>query len=97
LQELNSDKRFSIPIIFEFSKFLEPTSICLVSITLTVLPLGYGNIIDMDAELVVPNTTLSVYENAIFPWRGESMSWFRDELVNNAYRFDFPIHKPFIN
>ncbi len=30
-----------------------------------------------------------------FPWRGESMSWFRDELVNNAYKFDFPIHKPF--
>jgi excinuclease ABC subunit A len=40
---------------------------------------------------------LSVFENAIFPWRGESMSWFRDELVNNAYKFDFPIHKPFIN
>ena len=56
---------------------------------------GYGNIIGIDAELVVPNTTLSVFENAIFPWRGESMSWFRDELVNNAYKFDFPIHKPF--
>jgi excinuclease ABC subunit A len=58
---------------------------------------GYGNIISIDAELVIPNTTLSVFENAIFPWRGESMSWFRDELVNNAYKFDFPIHKPFIN
>jgi excinuclease UvrABC ATPase subunit len=43
---------------------------------------GYGNIIGID-ELVVPNTTLSVFENAIFPWR-ESMSWFRDELVNKA-------------
>jgi excinuclease ABC subunit A len=53
----------------------------------------YGNIIGIDAELVVPNTTLSVYENAVFPWR--SMSWFRDELVNNAYKFDFPIHKPY--
>jgi excinuclease ABC subunit A len=43
----------------------------------------------------VPNTSLSIFENAIFPWRGESMSWFRDELVKNAYKFDFPIHKPY--
>ncbi len=56
---------------------------------------GYGNIIGIDHELVIPNTALSVYENAIYPWRGESMGWYRDELVNNAYKFDFPIHKPF--
>jgi excinuclease ABC subunit A len=56
---------------------------------------GYGNIIGIDEELVVPNTALSVYENAIFPWRGESMGWYRDQLVNNAYKFDFPIHKPY--
>ncbi|MEZ4837704.1 excinuclease ABC subunit UvrA [Flavobacterium sp.] len=55
---------------------------------------GYGNVIGIDEELVIPNTALSVYENAIFPWRGESMSWYRDQLVNNAYKFDFPIHKP---
>ncbi|SDH50828.1 excinuclease ABC subunit UvrA [Myroides phaeus] len=55
---------------------------------------GYGNIIGIDEELVIPNTGLSVYENAVFPWRGESMSWYRDQLVNNAYKFDFPIHKP---
>src|SRR6218665_1547629 len=56
---------------------------------------GYGNIIGIDEELVIPNTALSVYENAIFPWRGESMGWYRDQLVNNAYKFDFPIHKPY--
>jgi excinuclease ABC subunit A len=56
---------------------------------------GYGNIIGIDEELVIPNTALSVYENAIFPWRGESMGWYRDQLVNTAYKFDFPIHKPF--
>jgi excinuclease ABC subunit A len=56
---------------------------------------GYGNVIGIDEELVIPNTALSVYENAIFPWRGESMGWYRDQLVNNAYKFDFPIHKPF--
>ncbi|KRO67510.1 MAG: ABC-ATPase UvrA [Cryomorphaceae bacterium BACL21 MAG-121220-bin10] len=56
---------------------------------------GYGDIVGIDPELVVPNATLSVYDNAIFPWRGESMSFYRDQLVNSAYKFDFPIHKPF--
>lgn len=55
---------------------------------------GYGDTIGLDEDLIVPNTGLSVYENAIYPWRGETMSWFRDQLVNNAYKFDFPIHKP---
>ncbi|WP_046744733.1 excinuclease ABC subunit UvrA [Kordia zhangzhouensis] len=55
---------------------------------------GYGDVIGIDEDLVIPNTGLSVYENAIFPWRGESMGWYRDQLVNNAYKFDFPIHKP---
>lgn len=55
---------------------------------------GYGDVIGIDEDLVIPNTGLSVYEDAIFPWRGESMSWYRDQLVNNAYKFNFPIHKP---
>ncbi|WP_298392654.1 excinuclease ABC subunit UvrA [Flavobacterium sp.] len=56
---------------------------------------GYGNIIGIDEDLVIPNTALSVFENAIYPWRGESMGWYRDELINKAYKFDFPIHKPY--
>jgi excinuclease ABC subunit A len=56
---------------------------------------GYGDVIGIDEDLVIPNTALSIYENAIFPWRGESMSWYRDQLVNNSHKFDFPIHKPF--
>ncbi|MCH4553842.1 excinuclease ABC subunit UvrA [Aestuariibaculum lutulentum] len=56
---------------------------------------GYGDIIGIDEDLVIPNTALSIYENAIFPWRGESMSWYRDQLVNNSHKFDFPIHKPY--
>ncbi|WP_417291224.1 excinuclease ABC subunit UvrA [Corallibacter sp.] len=56
---------------------------------------GYGDIIGIDEDLVIPNTALSVYENAIFPWRGDSMSWYRDMLVNNSHKFDFPIHKPY--
>ncbi|MEW4924540.1 excinuclease ABC subunit UvrA [Algibacter sp. 2305UL17-15] len=56
---------------------------------------GYGDIIGIDEDLVIPNTGLSVYESAIFPWRGESMSWYKDQLVNNSHKFDFPIHKPY--
>lgn len=55
---------------------------------------GYGDVIGIDGDLVVPNTALSVYENAVFPWRGDSMGWYRDQLVNSAYKFNFPIHKP---
>lgn len=100
LQELNSDKRFSYSNNFELDgiSFLEP-NVHLFSFNnpYGACPVceGYGNIIGIDAELVIPNTSLSVFENAIFPWRGESMSWYRDELVKNAYKFDFPIHKPF--
>ncbi|WP_179335077.1 excinuclease ABC subunit UvrA [Winogradskyella costae] len=56
---------------------------------------GYGDVIGIDDDLVIPNTELSVFENAIFPWRGDSMSWYRDQLVNNSHEFDFPIHKPY--
>ncbi|MDM9631856.1 excinuclease ABC subunit UvrA [Robiginitalea aurantiaca] len=55
---------------------------------------GYGDVIGIDEDLVIPNTERSVYDNAIAPWKGESMSVYRDDLVNNAYTFDFPIHKP---
>ncbi|MEQ3691072.1 MAG: excinuclease ABC subunit UvrA, partial [Flavobacterium sp.] len=99
LQELNSEKRFSFSSNFDLDgmTFLEP-NIHLFSFNnpYGACPKceGYGNIIGIDEELVFPNTALSVYENGIYPWRGESMSWFRDELVNNAYKFDFPVHKP---
>ena len=56
---------------------------------------GYGDVIGLDRALVVPDTSLSVFENAIFAWRGETLSWYRDQLVNSAYKFDFPIHKPY--
>ncbi|MGB3774890.1 MAG: excinuclease ABC subunit UvrA [Leeuwenhoekiella sp.] len=56
---------------------------------------GYGDVIGIDEDLVIPNTSLSVYERAIFPWRGESMSYYNDQLINAAYKFDFPVHKPY--
>ncbi len=100
LQELNADKRMEYSNNFELDgiTFLEP-NLHLFSFNnpYGACPSceGYGNIIGIDAELVIPNTSLSIYENAIFPWRGESMSWYRDQLVNSAYKFDFPIHKPY--
>ena len=100
LQDLTTNNRFTYSNNFELDgiTFLEP-NVHLFSFNnpYGACPVceGYGNIIGIDDELVIPNTALSIYENAIFPWRGESMSWFRDELVNNAYKFDFPIHKPY--
>ena len=56
---------------------------------------GFGTIIGIDEDLVVPDKSLSVYDNAIACWRGEKMSKFRDHLVKVAHYFDFPIHKPY--
>lgn len=100
LQELNTDKRYSYSTNFELDgiTFLEP-NVHLFSFNnpYGACPQceGYGSVIGIDEELVIPNTALSVYENAIYPWRGESMSWYRDQLVNNSHKFDFPIHKPY--
>jgi excinuclease ABC subunit A len=99
LQEADSKKRLTFSGNFELDgmTFLEP-NVHLFSFNnpYGACPLceGYGNIIGIDPELVIPNTALSVFENGIYPWRGESMGWYRDQLVNNAYKFDFPIHKP---
>ena len=56
---------------------------------------GFGTIIGIDEDLVIPNKSLSIYEEAIACWKGEKMGEWRNELVMNAYKFDFPIHKPF--
>lgn len=99
LQSMDSQERFEFSANFELDglTFLEP-NVHLFSFNnpYGACPScdGFGNIIGIDEDLVFPNTALSVYENAVFPWRGESMGWYRDQLVNNAYKFDFPIHKP---
>ena len=100
LQEVTTNKRITYSNNFELDgiSFLEP-NVHLFSFNnpYGACPVceGYGSVIGIDEELVIPNTALSIYENAIYAWRGESMSWYRDELVNNAYKFDFPIHKPY--
>ncbi len=55
---------------------------------------GFGSIIGIDENLVVPNKKLSIYQDAIACWKGEKMSEWRDQLVLSARKFDFPIHKP---
>src|SRR5699024_5464879 len=58
---------------------------------------GYGDVIGIDEELVYPNTGLSVYEEVVAPWKVKKMSKHKDKLVDNAYKFDFPIHKPYFD
>jgi excinuclease ABC subunit A len=56
---------------------------------------GYSKIIGIDANLVIPNQNLSVYEDAIVCWKGETMKKWKERLIANAQLFNFPIHKPF--
>ncbi len=55
---------------------------------------GFGQVIGIDPKLVIPNENLSVYEGAVAPWKGESMGEYLNELIYNAKKFDFPIHRP---
>lgn len=56
---------------------------------------GYGKIIGIDENLVIPDQNLSVYEDAIVCWKGETMKKWKERLISGAAYFDFPIHKPY--
>ena len=56
---------------------------------------GYGNIIGIDLDLVVPNKNLSIFEGAIVPWNGNSFKKYFNDLINNSHKFSLPIHVPF--
>ena len=56
---------------------------------------GYGRVLGIDEDLVVPNKSLSVYEDAVMCWRGEVMSEWKQELIRNAHKAGFPVHKPY--
>ena len=56
---------------------------------------GFGSVIGIDEDLVVPNKSLSVFSGAIAPWRGEKMGVDRQLLITHAHKFNFPVHKPY--
>ncbi|TWF44226.1 excinuclease ABC subunit A [Chitinophaga polysaccharea] len=55
---------------------------------------GFGQVLGLDADLVIPDKRLSVFEGAIAPWRGEKMGEYKDALIKVARKFNFPVHKP---
>jgi len=55
---------------------------------------GYGSVIGIDEDLVIPNTGLSIYEDAILPFKSDSFRNYKDDLINHGFNFDIPIHKP---
>lgn len=57
---------------------------------------GFGSIIGIDPDLVIPNKSVSVYDSAVACWNGETMSNYKNQLIKNAHKFDFPIHKPIV-
>ncbi|WP_146895778.1 excinuclease ABC subunit UvrA [Adhaeribacter aerolatus] len=56
---------------------------------------GFGTVLGIDEDLVIPDKSLSVYEGAIAPWRTEKQSEWQKPLIKNGILFDFPIHRPF--
>ncbi|MEZ4799836.1 MAG: excinuclease ABC subunit UvrA [Flavobacteriales bacterium] len=92
--------------IFEFSNKFEEDGITFEEPSLNLFSFnnpvgacktceGFGSIIGIDENLVVPNKSLSVYDDAIMPWRGEKMSEWKEQVIMNARKFNFPIHRPY--
>jgi excinuclease ABC subunit A len=58
---------------------------------------GFGQVLGIDADLVIPDKRLSVFEGAIAPWKGEKLGAWKDHFIRSSRKFDFPIHKPIID
>ncbi|MDN5216378.1 excinuclease ABC subunit UvrA [Fulvivirgaceae bacterium BMA12] len=80
-------QRFEIPSINLFS-FNNPYGACRTCE-------GFGKVLGIDRDMVIPDKGMSVFEGAIAPWRSETMKKWLDPLINHAMDFDFPIHRPF--
>lgn len=83
------DIRFEEPVPNLFS-FNNPYGACPVCE-------GFSQILGIDPDLVIPDKQLSIYENAVAPWKGEKLSKWKDKLIKSAHHFGFPIHKPVID
>jgi excinuclease ABC subunit A len=78
---------FELPSVHTFS-FNSPIGACPTCE-------GFGRVIGIDEDLVVPNKTLSIFEDAVVCWKGEVMSEWKKSLIHSATKFNFPIHKPY--
>ncbi len=58
---------------------------------------GFSQVLGLDKDLIIPNPLLSVYEDAVAPWKGEKLSWWKNQLIAGAAKAHFPIHKPIID
>jgi excinuclease ABC subunit A len=58
---------------------------------------GFGQVLGIDADLVIPDKRLSLFEGAVAPWKGEKLSVWRDHFIRTSKKYDFPIHKPIID
>ncbi|MCY1633621.1 excinuclease ABC subunit UvrA [Marinifilum sp. D737] len=56
---------------------------------------GFGKVIGIDEDLVIPNKTVSIYDDAVVCWKGEKMQEWKNQLIYAADKFDFPIHRPY--
>lgn len=56
---------------------------------------GFGSVIGIDEDLVIPNKSLSIYEDAVVCWKGEKLSEWKHDLIACANKIDFPIHRPY--
>lgn len=56
---------------------------------------GFGSVIGIDEDLVIPNKSLSVYDDAVACWKGEKMSEYKHAFIKHAHKFDFPVHNPY--
>jgi len=57
---------------------------------------GFGKVLGIDEDLVIPDKSLSVYEGALAPWRSHSMKRWLEPLLKHGIEFDFPIHRPYV-
>jgi excinuclease ABC subunit A len=56
---------------------------------------GYGWVLGIDEHLVIPDTSRSVYDDAVVCWKGETLSWWKQQFIRHAIKLGFPIHKPY--
>ncbi|MBO5829789.1 MAG: excinuclease ABC subunit UvrA [Paludibacteraceae bacterium] len=98
--EVDATEKFSIKFESDGIMFEEPSELMFsFNAPLGACPTceGFGKIMGIDEDLVIPDKSRSVYEGAVMCWRGEKMSEWQAYLIQNAHKVNFPIHKPYID